>query len=131
MLISLLVAYLIFGGSGTTPFLDLVKQFEAAAVSVVADPQRLVAVNAVLGDFQTAIQDQAAGQSQSVKALAKVGEDHSATAADLLAIFDAQERANLAFQDRLIALHGDLKSRVTPAEWAAIFAKAGPNPSRP
>jgi hypothetical protein len=131
MLISLLVAYLLFGGSGSTPFLDLIKKFETETKSVVAEPDRRAAIDTVLDNFKTAIKQQAEARGQSVKALAKVGENHAATEADLLSIVDAQAKTNVAFQDRMIALRGDLKAKLTAGEWAAIIAKSEPKPAKP
>ena len=126
MLISLLIAYLFFGSSGSTPFLDLAKKFETEAKTVVLEPQRRAAIVTVLEQLKTTIKKQDEERSQSAKALVKVGENHAATAPDLVLILDAQERTNVAFQERMIALHSDLKARLTPGEWAAIMAKTEP-----
>jgi hypothetical protein len=131
MLISMLIAYLLFGGSGATPFLDLVKKFESETRTVVLEPERRRAIDSVLDEIKTAIKKEDHARGQSVKALVKVGENHAATAADLLSILNAQERTNVAFQDRMIALHGDLKARLAPTEWAAIVAKTAPKPAAP
>jgi cystathionine beta-lyase/cystathionine gamma-synthase len=131
MLIALLIAYLLGGGSGSAPFLDLVKKFETATTHVVAEPERRKAVDSVLDEFRTAIKKQEEDQGQSVKALAKLGENHTAAEADYVSILDAHARTRESFQDRMIALRGELKARLTPAEWAAIVATTARKPSGP
>jgi hypothetical protein len=89
----------------------------------VLEPARRAAIDTVLEQFKTSLKRHDEDRGKALKTLVKVGENHAATAADLLSILDAQERANVAFQDRMIALHSDLKVRLAPGEWAAIVAR--------
>lgn len=124
MLIALLAAYLLGGGSGVagailTP--QAVQQISKQVKTVVAEEARAEAATETLAELKGAVKAFDKDFKRSGKELTRLYKDHDGEAERMTEVLDELNSSWAGAQKRAVELRFRLRESLTEEEWAAVF----------
>ena len=124
MLAALLVAFFLGGAAASGALLteDMLKDFSDRTEQVVADPDRIDAINKEVASLHDELKAFNKALAKTGKSLQGYYTDHSADAASMQAELDALNSAWVAAQSRVLDHRFNIRDQMTPDEWRAVFA---------
>jgi hypothetical protein len=129
MLWALLALYFFGGSSGATAFTATFNQAKTFIKTDIEDNARRTELLSLVEEEEKATKEQVKSLGKAVNELSDISEKHNAKIGDFQPVLEKVRSATVAYQDRMIRYHFELKAKMSREEWSRAFPREESSPA--